>query len=164
MGQSRWRKTSRPLLASDPESADDALAAAVRLLARREHARAELSQKLRQRGFETQAIVDALDRAVELNYQSEQRFAEQFVRARVDRSQGPVKIRAELERRLVDGVLISDALSAADVDWDDLAAAARAKRFGPELPDGSKDRQKQQRFLASRGFSSDQVRRALGRW
>ena len=116
----------------EEQDADDpgqARAAALNLLARREHSRRELEAKLRSRGFEAQvasATAAALDAEGLL---SERRFAESYVHSRAERGFGPVRIRAELgERGVADGD-IEAALAGID-DWDERLAAVYARKFG----------------------------------
>ena len=52
---------------------------ALRLLARREHSRAELSHKLGQAGFAADDITPLLDEFEEKNWLSDRRFAESYV-------------------------------------------------------------------------------------
>lgn len=53
--------------------------AAMDLLARREHGRAELSRKLRQRGASAELIDPALDRLAEEGLLDESRYLESFI-------------------------------------------------------------------------------------
>ena len=46
-------------------------------------------------------------------------------------------------------------------DFVSLARAARARKFGPELPKDWKERSRQARFLQYRGFSTDHIRAVL---
>jgi len=141
---------------SPPTPRDDA----IRLLARREYAAAELLTRLVARGHEPAVAEAAIARLAEEGLQSDARFVEHFVRSRIQRGQGPVKVRAELGRRGVDGELIGTALGDADCDWHALACEVLAKRFdGPG--DGPRERARRQRFLAGRGFDADQVHHAL---
>jgi regulatory protein len=137
---------------------------AIRLLARREHSRLELVERLTARGHSTEAVNECLEALVEEGLQSDSRFAESFVRSRLFRGQGPVKIRAELERRGLGREQIRDALLAAEQgaegDWFALACDALARRFsGPG--DTPSERARRERFLAQRGFDFDQVRYAM---
>lgn len=59
--------------------------AAMDLLARREHGRAELSRKLRQRGASAELIDPALDRLAEEGLLDESRYLESFIASRADR-------------------------------------------------------------------------------
>lgn len=137
---------------------------AIRLLARREYARAELERRLAAKGHAPQAIGQALDSLAEEGLQCDARFAEIFVRSRVARGQGPIKIRAELGERGIAAEQARQAFAEAQshdaVDWFELACEALAKRFsGPG--EGPRERARRERFLAGRGFDFDQVRHAL---
>lgn len=137
---------------------------AIRLLARREYSRAELVQRLALRAHAPEAITASLDELAETGLQSDQRFTESFLRSRVMRGQGPLKIRGELERRGIERDLIAATLSTAEqageVDWYALAATTLARRFS-STGSSPRERARRERFLASRGFSFDQVRYAL---
>ena len=135
--------------------------AAVRLLARREHSRRELERKLGQRGHPRDLIEDVVDGLANAGMQSDERFAESFVRSAVARGQGPLKLRARLRECGVEDTLASAAIDG-DFDWRALASAAVAKRFGPAPPVNRADWAKRARFLASRGFSSDIAASAIG--
>jgi regulatory protein len=135
---------------------------AIRLLARREYSRAELASRLSAKGHEAAAIAEALDALVEQGLQSDARFAESFLRSRILRGQGPLKIRQELSQRGIDRELIRDAFAEqeGDVDWCVLAGEILARRFsGPG--DTPRERARRERFLAGRGFDFEQVRHAL---
>ncbi|MCE8033052.1 regulatory protein RecX [Billgrantia tianxiuensis] len=139
---------------------------AIRLLARREYSRAELAQRLSVRTHSPEAIDDCLDALAEAGLQSDARFAESFLRSRVTRGQGPLKIRAELERRGVERALIAAVLAEAEqeseVDWFELAREVLERRFSSP-GDSPRERARRERFLASRGFDFEQIRHALER-
>ena len=146
---------------SEAASAQEAArAAALRLLARREHTRRELSDKLRRRGHDAAAVEQALGELSDEGLLDEARFAEAFVRSRIERGQGPVRIAEEMRRRGVGGEAIDAALEAAEVDWIALARRVREHRFGAALPEQRRELARQSRFLQQRGFTAEQVRRA----
>lgn len=131
------------------------------MLARREHGARELRGKLVQRGCAPQvadAIVADLENAGSV---SDRRFVEAFVNARRGRGYGPLRIRRELDLRGVSEEEIDAGLDAREPVWDELARAVRARRFGQAVPRDFPDRARQMRFLQQRGFSSDQIARAL---
>lgn len=137
---------------------------AIRLLARREYSRVELERRLVAKGHAMDSIGETLDRMAAEGLQSDVRFAEIFVRSRVARGQGPIKIRAELGERGIDRELARTALEEAqstdEVDWHALACATLARRFSD--PGGTpRERARRERFLAGRGFDFEQVRHAL---
>ena len=136
---------------------------AMNLLARREHLRAELKRKLCQRcGAEASADVErVLDELAEENLQSDQRFAESYIRSRSGKGYGPDRIRQELQQKGLPAVLLEEAMEAQDVDWAQLARGVREKKFGAPVPDGFPERARQMRFLAYRGFGGSLADKAF---
>lgn len=134
------------------------------LLARREYSRAELVQRLQAKGHPSDEIDRCLDSMIDQGLQSDVRFAESFVRSRVARGQGPIRIRAELFQRGISRSLAQQAIAEVEeregVDWFALAAATLARRFTTP-GDSPREHARRQRFLASRGFDFDQIRHAL---
>ena len=144
--------------------ADNPLAArrkAMDLLARREHTRHELLDKLQKSGFDENTALDTIEALAKEGLQSDRRFVEAFVQSRVRQGKGPMRIRADLSQRGVREPVIHEALSDADADWSALAIDVRRKKFGDDGPADLKDKARQVRFLQYRGFESDQVRAAI---
>jgi regulatory protein len=135
--------------------------AAVRLLGRREHSRAELVRKLAERGAPAGLVDEVLVALAARHLQSDERYAESLVNSRIGRGQGPVRIRRELAERGVAAKHIDEALAAAEVDWDRLARETRRRRFGSDVPGEWNERVRQARFLEYRGFTGVQIRYAL---
>jgi regulatory protein len=92
---------------------------------------------------------------------SDARYAEAYVAARSARGFGPVRIVEELKQRGVPADARDAACPRDDAHWTALAAAAREKRFGAALPQDFRERARQARFLAQRGFASAQIAAAL---
>lgn len=136
---------------------------AMNLLARREHSVAELVTKLGT-DFEYDDIILVINKLTMANLQSDERFAENYLRYRSQRGFGYQKIRQELKERGVDAELISNALAESDIDWFTLAAGVRCKRFGEQEPEDYKDRAKQQRFLQYRGFTHEQITESFNKY
>lgn len=132
-------------------------------LAMREHSRFEIYNKLCKKdyveGVDLQALLDKLE---EKNYINEERFTESFVRYRVSRGQGPVKITSELRRKGVSSSLISQVMQDAEADWFDLATQQLEKKFGRAIPEDFKEKAKRMRFLSARGFDAEVVRAVVG--
>ncbi len=86
--------------------------------------------------------------------QSDQRFAEVFVQARVTRYKGPLHIRQELVQLRLPEALVSQVLADAAADWSDLAWRALQRKFRPaDLGDRpAQDRARQ--YLYRRGFAA----------
>ena len=140
--------------------------AAMDLLARREHSRQELGQKLLRRFSGQQDAIDIeIDRLNEEGLQSDSRLAEAFIRSRVNRGQGPVKIRAELRQKGVSDGDISLAMEACEVDWFEQARDAADRKFGATLAidedydEAMRLKAKVSRFLQQRGFTFDHISR-----
>jgi len=137
----------KPGTESAPPAAYDV---GLRLLARREHSRAELVIKLTQRGIERADIECALDRLQAMDALNESRFAEQFTRMRLRQGYGPARIRGDLTARGVEATIIAaqlDGEEADDAHGLARAEAARRRRFGEALPDEYAERARQARFL-----------------
>jgi len=153
--------------ALDPEKAGDCRAAhtaAVGLLARRDFSTAELRRKLKERGYLDQAIEPVLAELEAGNVINDDRYGENVVAYRARRGQGPARIRQELKRSGLGAEAIQTTMDKAKDDGPDfvsLARAARARKFGPELPKDWKERSRQARFLQYRGFSTDHIRAVL---
>ena len=139
----------------------DVREAAIRLLGRREHSRRELGYKLGRRGFGWESVEQLLDELEAEGLLSDERFAEFFVRSRVDNGCGPLRIHAELRERGVEDGVIARQMAKIDADWCALAAQVRLKRFGESVPEAFRERAKQMRFLQYRGFESEQIRAAV---
>ena len=133
---------------------------AVAALARREHSRFELQQKLVARGLEPSPVASALDALEAEGLLDDQRFAEAYARQRANRGYGPRRIAAELRKRGVSDELIAREIGSGEHDWADLASAARGKKFKAK-PGSINERARQTRFMEYRGFHHDHIRYAL---
>ncbi|PWK92769.1 regulatory protein RecX [Fulvimonas soli] len=156
------RKSADP--DASPKSADkskpSAYAKALGLLARREHSRRELGQKLRRGGYAGDEADEALARLGEQRYQDDGRFAEVLIRNRIAQGYGPARLRAELKNHGLPDARIRALLEAAEADWDAAATAQLQRRFGPagRAADPA-ERARRAQFLLRRGFSAATVRR-----
>lgn len=128
---------------------------AMNLLARREHLRRELSLKLAKRFGDVSVIEIVLDELEAENLLSDARFAEAYIRQRSGRGYGPDRIRQELRQKGVESDLLEESMSAADVDWAEVASEVRLKKFGAAAPEDFKEKARQLRFLNYRGFGGD---------
>ncbi len=131
--------------------------AAMNLLARREHLREELVQKLRKRfGTEAEAEIDStLDQLAEENLLSDHRFAESYLRQRSGKGYGPDRVRQELRQKGVASDLLEQVMEEAEIDWAAIARDVRIKKFGAGEPTDFREKAKQMRFLNYRGFGGE---------
>lgn len=131
------------------------------LLARREHTRKELADKLTARGFETDIISTVVDRLTDEGLQSDARFTEAFVSMRSKKGQGPLRILKELQQRGIGQTLQEEYVDLRDDQWLVLIRQVRNKKFGKTPPENYQQRMKQARFLQYRGFTSEQIRHEI---
>ena len=136
-------------------------AAAVRLLARREHSIEELRRKLLSKGYPPDTIEPVVQKLAGKRLVSDERFTSSFVHHHAKRGQGPVRIRAELRQQGIPDSQLEEALRSADIDWVQLAREVRRRKFGATAPRSLGERAKQARFLQYRGFDAEQLRAAF---
>lgn len=132
---------------------------AMDLLARREHGRVELTRKLRQRGAPEELIDTALDRLTEEGLLSESRYLESFVSYRARSGYGPLRIREELGQRGLQRADIELALRESGINWQAQLEDVWRRKFSGQLPLDARERAKQGRFLAYRGYSMEMIGR-----
>jgi regulatory protein len=130
---------------------------AVRLLARREHTRAELARKLAALGT-PEEIDTVLNELAGSGLQSDARFAESYLRSQSARL-GAARLRQTLRQKGVSPDLIADHVE--DLPGElERARAVWQKKFSAAPADRS-DWARQARFLQGRGFSVEIIRKLL---
>lgn len=125
------------------------------LLARREHSSAELTAKLRTKDYPADDISLIIDRLIKENYQNDGRFAEEFVRMRVNQGKGRALIKQQLKQKGIDTFDFSK------FDFFALAQKVRVQKYGTKSPENYQQKAKQMRFLQSRGFDLDAINAAF---
>ncbi|MCK5648400.1 MAG: regulatory protein RecX [Gammaproteobacteria bacterium] len=150
--------------------------AAMNILVGREHSIDELRQKLKRKLKKRHALGDDSDASVESKrlellietvleqliddrLLDESRFTECFIRSRINKGSGPVKIRHELMNRGISSELTDDYLDNSYEFWQAHIKAVRNKRFGKQYPKDYKEQSRQSRFLYQRGFSGELIQR-----
>jgi regulatory protein len=133
---------------------------ALRMLATREHSRAELKRKLSAKAEEGDDVEAVLERMAETGLQSDERFAESYVRSRAARL-GTSRLQYELVKRGVTQEVAASALSEV-LEESELTRARGVwlKKFG-QPPEDRQEWARQARFLQSRGFSAEVIRKLL---
>ncbi|MFA9461920.1 regulatory protein RecX [Thiohalorhabdus sp. Cl-TMA] len=142
------------------EAVEAAYAQALKLLVRREHSRRELARKLVERDHPRPAADAALDRLEAEGAQSDQRFAEEYARARFAKGYGPRRVEAELREHGIGPEGMAHAALERGEERS-LAAAQLAKRFGDAPPADARERAKRTRYLQQRGFDPEVCARLL---
>jgi regulatory protein len=146
---------------------------ALRLLSGREHSRAELERKLAVHAQEPGELSRALDELQAKGFISAQRVVESVVHRRAPRL-GAARIRHELQQKGLESALVQEAVAKLQASELDRARDVWRRKFGVARspgddgdgnnmppPSSAGDRARQMRFLASRGFDGDTIRRVL---
>ena len=134
-------------------------AKALELLARREHSRLELRQKLIRRGYPSERVEPVLEQLAEERLLDENRYAELYACARADKGYGPLRIDRELRERGVPDDAVAAALAGLADDWLPKLRELHRKRFKSRLPADVAERMQQTRVLRQHGFTLDQIKR-----
>ena len=132
---------------------------ALRLLSQREHSRKELEQKLKPHEETPGELAEALDFLTAKDFINEKRVVESVVNRRASKL-GAARVRQELVAKGLPADDIAEAVEAMRSTELDRALLVWRKRFGTPPLDAS-ERAKQVRFLVSRGFAPEVVRRVV---
>lgn len=133
---------------------------ALRLLSAREHSRSELERKLAAFEDEPGQLAKVLDELQAKAFINDQRVLESVVHRRASKL-GTSRIRQELQSKGLAPEAVEEALVQLRETELDRAREVWRKKFGTAPADAS-ERAKHMRFLASRGFGGDSIRRAVG--
>lgn len=132
---------------------------ALRLLSGREHSRAELERKLQPFEAEPGALAQVLDELQAKGFINEQRVIESVVHRRAAKL-GTARIKQELQGKGLDPEAVTEALAGLKATEHERAREVWRKKFGAP-PVDAQAAAKQMRFLASRGFGGDVIRRVV---
>ena len=132
---------------------------ALRLLSGREYSRCELERKLERFEEEPGALAGALDELQAKGFISEQRVIESVLHRRADKL-GAARIKQELLGKGLDPGAVAEALAGLQANERERALEVWRKKFG-EPPVDAQAAARQMRFLASRGFGADAIRRVV---
>jgi len=132
---------------------------ALRLLSQREHSRQELERKLKSFEETPGELAAALDFLQSKDFINEQRVVESVVNSR-SRKLGASRVRQELQAKGLPAEAIAEAVQAMRSTELERAREVWRKKFG-EPPVDQAARIKQVRFLVSRGFAPDVVKRVV---
>jgi regulatory protein len=132
---------------------------ALRYLAAREHSRAELMRKLSPHAPDAQILADLLDDLQAKDLLSEERLAQSLTRLGAQRY-GNARIKANLQAKGLSAELVSAAMDDIGESERSRALVLWSKKFGQVAHD-PKERARQMRFLAARGFSSETIYRVI---
>ena len=137
-------------------------ARALRLLALREHSRAELTRKLARFEEEPGALARVLDQLQAKDFISEARVVASVLHSRA-RKLGAMRIRQELQAKGLDPEMVAQAVQGLRDTEVERARAIWQQKYADAPPANAdaSERARQMRFLAGRGFSGDTIRKVV---
>ncbi len=133
---------------------------ALRLLAGREHSRAELVRKLAVHEEESGQLASILDDLEAKGFISQARVIESVIHRRAARF-GAARIQQELAGKGLEAQAVAEAVARLKGSEFERAREVWSRKFGGQAPQDPKERARQARFLMARGFSGELVRRVL---
>ena len=133
---------------------------ALRLLAQREHSRAELQRKLAAHEETPGELAQALDELQAKGFIDEQRVIDSVLHRRAPRL-GASRVRQELQAKGLPAEAVALALEALRGSELERAREVWRKKFGRAPADAS-EWARQARFLVARGFDAGVARRVIG--
>lgn len=128
------------------------------MLARREHSRVELCQKLQAKGFDKSAVDEVVTVLAHEGLQSDERFTESFIRQRLRDGYGPLRISHELHQCGINDADMDAAVAELAESWDELLLQVYAKKYSEGVHLTRAEWAKRVRFLQQRGFSYELIR------
>lgn len=136
-------------------------ATALAWLGKQEYSQAKFRRKLEQFEATDEQIAAVIEEFTSHNWLSEQRYCEGFVRARIRKGQGYIRIRNDGRVQGLDEDTLKQALEASEADWFELARQTYEKRYGESQIKDLKEKAKRLRFMQYRGFTMEQVSYAM---
>ena len=154
--------TSRAKAQFDPASVEAAKQKALSLLDRRDYSRAELLQKLAEKGYTDAAAADAVDRLVELGFVDDARYAPIVVRHYAAKGYGAQRVRDELRRRGIPKELWDAAMAEMPAQDETVDRLLRARLRGADPGDRAACKRAADALLR-RGYGWDEIGAAMER-
>jgi regulatory protein len=132
---------------------DEALAVATHALARREHSRRSLAERLQRAGIGESDAEEVLAELERLGLVNDSRFALERARVLAERGKGDAAIRFDLERSGVSASVVEEALARLDPERERAERLVGRRGATPATA----------RLLAGRGFDEDVVAAVVAR-
>ena len=133
---------------------------ALRLLSQREHSRLELERKLSAHETEPGTLAKALDELQARGFISEERVVESVIHRRAAKL-GTARVKQELQAKGLSPEAMGEALEQLRSTELERAREVWARKFGEPATE-PKEKARQVRFLISRGFAAEVVRKVVG--
>ncbi|WP_031435403.1 regulatory protein RecX [Methylomarinum vadi] len=131
----------------------------LRLLARREHSRKELLDKLAFRGFGRQDTERVVQELAEQGWQSDERYAHSYARQRIEKGYGPLRIAYELQQHGVEYSELDGLVEDLAGSWSELLENVYLGKYSVDKHLPAKEWLKRSRFLQQRGFSGEMIKK-----
>ena len=132
---------------------------ALRLLSQREHSRTELERKLAQHEEVPGELAKALDELQARDFINDGRAVDSLVNRRASKL-GTARVKQELAVKGLSGEAVAEAMASLKETEFSRAQEVWRKKFGTPAQD-PQAKLKQMRFLITRGFNAEVVRRVL---
>ena len=132
---------------------------ALRLLSQHEHSRAELERKLAPHEEVPGELAKALDELQARDFINDGRAVDSIVHRRSGKL-GAARVKQELAAKGLSGEAVAQALADLRETESSRAQEVWRKKFG-QAPQDPQERARQMRFLITRGFSAEVVRRIV---
>ena len=143
---------------------------AMRLLQDQDRTEKEITDKIKRAGYEPEIAQAALDYVKGFGYVDDDRYAANYIE-RARGSKSGRQIRKDLIKRGISSETVAAMFEEKTDEEDEYAAIVKLlkkRRFNPEagedLQSAQKERDKQLRYLASKGFAYGSVRHVLDHW
>jgi regulatory protein len=137
-----------------------------RYLSGRNHSRFELKLKLAKKKYDKMLIENVLTNLTEEGFLDDRLFAEEYIKSKLNRNIGPLKIKSELFKKGIDREILN-AVFADSFDEDiayEKALIAAEKRYSNlkgRTIDDKKIKLKLYSFLTSKGFTAEIIKSVL---
>lgn len=128
------------------------------ILSRRDHSEAELAQKMRSKSFTPSQIELTIAKLKQSNLLNDttfaNRYAQQILRSK---AVGPRYVADKLRQKRIDNTIIEQVISDTYQEGEEGLAKKAADKWKKLHPKKAGDKQRLQKFLASRGFTQSGI-------
>jgi regulatory protein len=132
-------------------------AACLKLLNRREYSQHELLTKLALKGFSRSEIQCVLEELQQQGWQNDERFAQDYVKSRLNSGFGLLKIQYELKQRGIKNFDIDAIVKESFGSWENLLLKIYRHKYPHDADLTAKEKFKRQSFLQQRGFTNTMI-------
>jgi regulatory protein len=112
-----------------------------------------------QKSSDHQLVGQVIQNLIDDGLQSDDRFAAAFTRMRLNQGKGSLKVKLELKQKGISSRLIDTYVNAENDQWQQALESLIQRRFAGHLSTDLREKARQLRFLQSRGFTLEQIRR-----